>query len=823
MTILPMRRARQHEQEQKKAEVMWGRPLRHREHHHSLAALKQLRGMGDEEGDEFLEVLLAKHPELLGCGQERVRELVAEALQSSKCAETDSVFLTKLTLLPAWVDREALCRGQRVYLKHSLSSHLALLYSSLIGGFSAPAIISTLDQTGYLTRQSGDLVWRRLLETFDMILKCLSRDDALDHGGVGWIAVIAVRLLHSRVRRRVGSHSIHQEHLLVTLLSFSINVLDVIHQIEGPRSLSRQECCDYLHLWKVIGHLIGVSAVHLQLLDAPETARGAFESLVCALLVPNVRSSEIANNIISSVAHRPPLHWTRPFHCALARKLLLDPLADALALPKTSFVMRVKVELLFLVIWLLNKITPFGEKTMAAKRRIMQSVVSNQLASLSSSAASTAADGVGGCPFVSSSSSSSSSTRAGRKMRPGVAFLLITLALSTARVSGWRLSPRIKSVGGAVAAAVLAVADPSLVLTSFPPPAHAVSAAVAAVSDLTAEERRTIALFQASTASVVFINTYAEGLDVNMNVLTVPTGTGSGFFWDVQGHVVTNYHVIKDAKRAKVSVTLTDGRWKTFDAKVVGTDPDKDVAVLSLDLQGLPVLPVKPGTSSNLRVGQSVFAIGNPFGLDHSLSTGVVSGLGREVRSPTGRIISNIVQTDAAINPGNSGGPLLDSGGRLVGMNTAIFSTSGSSSGVGFALPIDTLSLIVDALLKDGYVDRPIIGISYLPARQVLGIDGCLVLTVPPGTNAEASGLRGTVRLPTGEVKLGDVIIGVDDEAIVTETDLFKALEKKSVGDVVDILVTRGIPERGASPIAATRVKVKLSSSVAAASRAASR
>lgn len=188
-------------------------------------------------------------------------------------------------------------------------------------------------------------------------------------------------------------------------------------------------------------------------------------------------------------------------------------------------------------------------------------------------------------------------------------------------------------------------------------------------SQIQTNERQTIQIFEEATPSVVYVNTYIEKIDVlNMNVMEVPSGTGSGFVWDKAGHIVTNYHVIRNAANAKVTITSQDGKsTTTLVAKVSGVDPDKDIAVLSIPMEKCPPLrPVKLGKSSTLRVGQTALAIGNPFGLDHTLTTGVVSGLGREVRSPSNRPISNVIQSDAAINPGNSGGPLLDSSGRLV-------------------------------------------------------------------------------------------------------------------------------------------------------------
>ena len=245
-------------------------------------------------------------------------------------------------------------------------------------------------------------------------------------------------------------------------------------------------------------------------------------------------------------------------------------------------------------------------------------------------------------------------------------------------------------------------------------------------------ELETIQLFEKATKSVVFIDTFAEQREaVSMN-MDVPQGTGSGFVWDDRGHIVTNYHVIRNAAAADVTLLVDGGTKLSRKAQLRGVDPDKDIAVLTVDdIPRDKLRKIAVGTSSNLRVGASVFAVGNPFGLDHTLTQGVISGLGREVRSPTGRPITNVIQTDAAINPGNSGGPLLDSSGRLIGMNTAIYSPSGASSGVGFAIPVDTLSTVVKALVDDGRVRRPVLGITFLGGQQAkaLGIDaGVLVL-----------------------------------------------------------------------------------------------
>ncbi|KAJ1432207.1 trypsin-like cysteine/serine peptidase domain-containing protein [Ochromonadaceae sp. CCMP2298] len=314
-----------------------------------------------------------------------------------------------------------------------------------------------------------------------------------------------------------------------------------------------------------------------------------------------------------------------------------------------------------------------------------------------------------------------------------------------------------------------------------------------------------ISLFDRITPSVVYINTFTERVDgFNMNVLEVPIGSGTGFVWDNEGHIVTNYHVIRNAKSAKVIITSQDGKaTKTFRAQVAGVDPDKDVAVLTVGgKSSFRPVPVTQGSSSNLRVGQFVMAIGNPFGLDHSLSTGVVSGLGREMRSPSNKPISNVIQTDAAINPGNSGGPLLDSAGRLIGMNTAIYTQSGTSAGVGFSIPVDTLKYEVDTLIRDGRIVRPVIGVSYLDSSQakLLGIrKGILVLESPVGSPAQMAGIRGTTRNAGfrgggngyDSIRLGDIIVRIDDDDVANESDLFKAIEKHAVGDEVSLKVLR--------------------------------
>ncbi|KAL3640121.1 Protease Do-like 1, chloroplastic [Castilleja foliolosa] len=324
---------------------------------------------------------------------------------------------------------------------------------------------------------------------------------------------------------------------------------------------------------------------------------------------------------------------------------------------------------------------------------------------------------------------------------------------------------------------------------------------------LQSDELATVRLFQENTPSVVYItNLAASGQSAltmlnfrpnstqdafTLDVLEVPQGSGSGFVWDMQGHIVTNYHVIRGASDLKV--TLADQ--STYDAKVVGFDQDKDVAVLSIDSPKDKLRAIPIGISADLLVGQKVYAIGNPFGLDHTLTTGVISGLRREISSAaTGRPIQDVIQTDAAINPGNSGGPLLDSSGNLIGINTAIYSPSGASSGVGFSIPVDTVSGIVDQLVKFGKVTRPILGIKFAPDQSVeqLGVSGVLILDAPSNGPAGKAGLLPTKRDAYGRLILGDIITSVNGTKVVNGSDLYRILDQCKVGDKIIVEVLRG-------------------------------
>ncbi|PSS33410.1 Protease Do-like [Actinidia chinensis var. chinensis] len=309
---------------------------------------------------------------------------------------------------------------------------------------------------------------------------------------------------------------------------------------------------------------------------------------------------------------------------------------------------------------------------------------------------------------------------------------------------------------------------------------------------LQSDELATVRLFQENTPSVVYITNLASRQDAfTLDVLEVPQGSGSGFVWDKYGHIVTNYHVIHGASDLKV--TLADQT--TYDAKVVGFDQDKDVAVLRVDAPKDKLRPIPVGVSADLLVGQKVYAIGNPFGLDHTLTTGVISGLRREISSAaTGRPIQDVIQTDAAINPGNSGGPLLDSSGSLIGINTAIYSPSGASSGVGFSIPVDTVSGIVDQLVKFGKVTRPILGIKFAPDQSVeqLGVSGVLVLDAPASGPAGKAGLLPTKRDAYGRLILGDIITSVNGTKVNNGSDLYRILDQCKVGDKVTVEVLRG-------------------------------
>ncbi len=325
---------------------------------------------------------------------------------------------------------------------------------------------------------------------------------------------------------------------------------------------------------------------------------------------------------------------------------------------------------------------------------------------------------------------------------------------------------------------------------SYRPPAAVEPRAVIARGDLAADETATIELFRRVSTSATFITSISLRQDwFTLDVQQIPRGTGSGFVWDDSGHVVTNYHVIEGASAARV--TLYDR--STWDAEIVGIAPQKDLAVLRIQAPTSRLFPIAIGSSGDLLVGQKVFAIGNPFGLDQSLTTGVISALGREIESVAQIAIRDVIQTDAAINPGNSGGPLLDSAGRLIGVNTAIFSPSGAYAGVGFAIPSNTVSWVVPELIAKGRIERPTLGVEMLTAQVIpdLDVEGALIVRVVPDSGADRAGLRGTLTDTVGRVQLGDVIVEVDGHPVRSSDDLVLALERRQAGELVDVTVIR--------------------------------
>ena len=309
--------------------------------------------------------------------------------------------------------------------------------------------------------------------------------------------------------------------------------------------------------------------------------------------------------------------------------------------------------------------------------------------------------------------------------------------------------------------------------------------------ELGPDERATMAVFERATKSVVFISNTAIQRDFwSFDILEIPQGSGSGFVWNKQGHIVTNFHVIYGANAIKV--TLADR--SEHQAKLVGADPDHDLAVLQIQVPEPMLEPLAIGTSHDLRVGQKVLAIGNPFGLDHSLTTGVVSALGRTIKSMSNRTIEGVVQTDAAINPGNSGGPLLDSAGRLIGVNTQIVSPSGAYAGIGFAVPVDTVNRIVPELIKHGKLIRPGLGVSLVPDAMARrwGIKGLIIGKVSRGGPAERAGLKGARETTSGRIELGDIVVGVAGKPVTTIDELMDVLEHHKVGDQVVVEILRG-------------------------------
>ncbi|MEM6291541.1 MAG: trypsin-like peptidase domain-containing protein [Myxococcota bacterium] len=310
----------------------------------------------------------------------------------------------------------------------------------------------------------------------------------------------------------------------------------------------------------------------------------------------------------------------------------------------------------------------------------------------------------------------------------------------------------------------------------------------------TEDERNTTSVFKAAAPATVFVTQKQVVYDrFSMRAAEVPAGTGTGFVWDDEGHIVTNCHVaLPDCElrsKPKLKVTLYDQ--KEYPAELVGFDAAKDIAVLKI---GAPkgLTPIRrPEAAYELEVGQKTLAIGNPFGLDHTLTVGVISALGREVKGVGGLTIRDMVQTDAAINPGNSGGPLLNSAGELIGMNTMIFSASGSSAGIGFAVPVTTIKRLVPQLIRSGRAERVGLGVSVLLDSQArrLGATGVVIRAVPEGSPAAKAGLRSLVESRGGFEF--DAIVGVGETRIKNFDDLYGALEIHGEGDTVDVMIER--------------------------------
>lgn len=345
-----------------------------------------------------------------------------------------------------------------------------------------------------------------------------------------------------------------------------------------------------------------------------------------------------------------------------------------------------------------------------------------------------------------------------------------------------------RSSSGAPSASSGVPPRPPAASVAQPPPAIPPLSTNARIED----EVNTITVFRQVAASSVFVTQKRVVVDYFAGrALEVPAGSGSGFVWDKEGHIVTNFHVIDGAR--SLSVTLQDQT--RYDAVVRGVDPRKDIAVLEIKVSPDKLVPIRlPDKKARLEVGQKAIAIGNPFGLDHTLTVGVVSALGRSVDGAGGVAIRDMVQTDAAINPGNSGGPLLDSTGRLIGMNTAIFSKSGSSAGVGFAVPVGTIQRVVPQLIRTGRAEQVGLGIRIDPEQRFerrRGIRGVVVLQVMPGSPAERSGLLGLKQSLNG-ISLGDVIVGIDKERVDDYDDLYNALDQHRAGDKVIVKVRRG-------------------------------
>jgi S1-C subfamily serine protease len=362
----------------------------------------------------------------------------------------------------------------------------------------------------------------------------------------------------------------------------------------------------------------------------------------------------------------------------------------------------------------------------------------------------------------------------------------------------YRLSGRqilVIALGSALFAAV-AVAGFQQLSGHFQPFSSASISPPSNITDpsLATDEQNNIEVYKATAPGVVYIQSTTMSRDF-FGLFSQPVeGAGSGSIIDEQGNILTNYHVIANAEKLSVSF----GSGKNYPAKVVGRDPDTDLAVIKLletPKEALTVVPM--GDSDKLIVGQKVLAIGNPFGLDRTLTTGVISGLQRPIRAQNGRPIEGAIQTDASINPGNSGGPLLDSHGRMIGINSQIESPSGASAGVGFAIPINIAKRIVPQLISNGEVRRPKLGVTTRAVESLSNqvrlpvSSGALIINVLPDSGASRAGLRGIVQTEDGDVEIGDIIVGLDGQKVSNNDDLYRALDKHQVGDTVNVAIYR--------------------------------
>lgn len=311
-------------------------------------------------------------------------------------------------------------------------------------------------------------------------------------------------------------------------------------------------------------------------------------------------------------------------------------------------------------------------------------------------------------------------------------------------------------------------------------------------ADLLPVETKTIEIYRKAVPSTVNVSNIKLARNLYYGDVEVPQGAGSGFVWDQLGHIVTNFHVVHGGNSFVVTFYNDP---KQYRAKLVATAKEKDIAVLKLEEKPAKLFPIEFGSSKDLLVGQYSFAIGSPFGLDYTLTTGVISALGRKIDGIGGVKINDMIQTDAAINMGNSGGPLLDSSAHLIGMNTVIFSTSGSSAGLGFAVPSDTIRMIVPQLIQHGKLIRPGLGIGIVPDSMKRGIikndKGIIISHIDEKGSAGMAGLKGMTQDQFGRIFLGDIILSVDGKEVNSLDDIYQVLDTKKIGDIVEVKYSR--------------------------------